>query len=73
VYCTLQFHERSQYFIGTHDEALPLKLSLNRRSRFTCYAPNRIRNTLPIVPFTFRNERIQRFEHFLPKTSDEFL
>jgi len=29
------------------------------------YTTNRIRDTLPIVPFTLRNERVQRFEYFL--------
>ena len=31
----------------------------------TSYTADRIRNALPIVPFTFRNERVQRFENFL--------
>ena len=29
------------------------------------YTTNRIRDTLAIVPFTLRNERVQRFEYFL--------
>jgi len=60
-----QFHKRSQLFICVHNEALSLKLSVSRRSRFTCYTTNRICDTLPIVPFTLGNEQIQRFEHFL--------
>ena len=40
-------------------------LSVNRRSFLTSYTSDRIRNTLPIVPFTFRNQRVQRFADFL--------
>jgi hypothetical protein len=44
----------------------------NRCLFLTSYTPNRIRDTLPIVPFTLRNERIRRFEHFLlTELSDE--
>jgi len=35
---------------------------------------NRVRYTLPIVPFKLRNERVQRFEHFLvTELGDELL
>jgi cephalosporin-C deacetylase-like acetyl esterase len=29
------------------------------------YTPDRIRNALPIVPFTFGNQRVQRFQDLL--------
>jgi hypothetical protein len=35
------------------------------RSFLTSYTANRVRHTLPIVSFAFRNERVQRFEHLL--------
>lgn len=31
----------------------------------TRYTADRIRHALPIIPFAFRDERIQRFEHLL--------
>jgi hypothetical protein len=29
------------------------------------YTPDGVGNALPIVPFTFRNERVERFENLL--------
>ena len=39
--------------------------NLAQCSFLTSYTPDRICHALPIVPFTFRNERVQRFENFL--------
>jgi hypothetical protein len=40
----------------------------------TSYTTNGIRDALPIVPFTFRDERVQRFEDLLfTELSNEFL
>ena len=36
----------------------------DHRPFLTSYNEDRIRHALPIVPFRFRNERIQRFEDF---------
>jgi len=31
----------------------------------TSYTPDRIRHALPIIPFAFRDERVERFENLL--------
>jgi hypothetical protein len=62
VYRSLQFQKRGQLFIRAQATRFPLR----SHSFFASDTTNRIRNALPIVPFTFRDKWIQRFEYFLP-------
>ena len=59
-------------FCRVFETALSLEtqwLRAQARSSFrvalASYTADRIRHALPIIPFTFRNERVQRFENFL--------
>jgi hypothetical protein len=62
-----KFSKRRQLIVGSHNETLLARHIGNRRLCLTSDTTNCIRNALPIVPFTFRDERVERFED-LPLT-----
>jgi hypothetical protein len=62
-----KFSKRRQLIVGSHNETLLARHIGNRRLCLTSDTTNCIRNALPIVPFTFRDERVDRFED-LPLT-----